>query len=109
MILAPVLNVQSGRVRVEFNRIVVTGAGSAEVNTTASRIAPLNGKSQWQQNVLPRSITIRWTGDQWLILNIDTDVVYYFSEQDVEEPWLTDDWDPADGDAPLPTLTPFRT
>jgi len=84
--------------------IIVSGAGSSEVNGTyADTGETINDKPVYANNA-NSDIQIVWYGD-WLIANVSTNFVYYFSYDDVATPDLCTTWEVEDGEPPVPTVT----
>lgn len=85
--------------------IIVSGAGSTEVNGTYAVIGEEGGKPLYANNA-NSDIQIVWGGDgAWFIANMSTFVMYYLSEDDVATPDLCTTWKVADGEPPVPTVT----
>ena len=83
--------------------IIVSGAGSSEVNGTYAVIGEEFGKPLYANNA-NSDIQIVWYGD-WLIANVSTNFVYYFSYEKVATPDLCTTWEGEDGKPPVPTVT----
>jgi len=82
--------------------IIVSGAGSSEVNGTYAVVDEAGGKPVYANNA-NSDIVIEWEG-AWLILS--TYFIYYFSEDDVATPDLCTTWGVhVDGEPPVPTVT----
>jgi len=84
--------------------IIVSGAGSSEVNGTYAVIGEEEGKPLYANNA-NSDIHIGWDGDYWIIADISTYFNYYFSNEDVATPDLCTTWEVAGGDPPVPTVT----
>ena len=83
--------------------IIVSGAGSTEVNGTYA-VVDEGGEKPAYANNANSDIVIVWDG-AWLIMNLSTSVIYYFSYDDVATPDLCTTWEVADGEPPVPTVT----
>jgi hypothetical protein len=81
--------------------IIVSGAGSTEVNGTYAVIGEVGGKPLYANNA-NSDIHIESAGG-WLI--VSPDFIYYFSNDDVATPDLCTTWEVADGEPPAPTVT----
>mgnify|MGYP006883560823 CR=1 FL=1 len=85
--------------------IIVSGAGSSEVNGTYVESGTTNNKPVYANNA-NSDIVIVWDVSAWIIMNPSTFVIYYFSEDDVATPDLCTTWEVAkDGEPPVPTVT----
>ena len=85
--------------------IIVSGAGSTEVNGTYAVIGEGFGKPVYANNA-NSDIVIGWDSGAWFIVNSSgTQVIYYYSEDDVATPDLCTTWEVADGEPPVPTVT----
>lgn len=93
-----------------MSSVLVSGAGTASVNGTYTVWAssPLNGKTAYVLSGTepgdPGSDGIYWDGTQWRIYG-DGGTFYYFSDDDVAEPWLVTTWQLDNGSEPFPTVT----
>ena len=83
--------------------IIVSGAGSTEVNGTYAVIGEEGGKPFYANNA-NSDIQIGWAGD-WLIADNSKAIIYYFSNDDVATPDLCTTWEVYDGEPPAPTVT----
>lgn len=109
MILAPTLSINGsyGLATVEYNAVVVSGAGTATVNGTYTVTGEaagrpyynLSGSSAADQNA------IAWGGSNWNIWGAGLETMYG-STDDVALPWQVTTWTGEDGGPPMPTLTP---
>ena len=84
--------------------IIVSGAGSSEVNGTYVDTGQLSEGRPVYANNANSDIVIEWD-DAWFIWNVSTFVIYYFSDDDVATPDLCTTWEVADGESPVPTVT----
>ena len=86
--------------------IIVSGAGSSEVNGTYA-VVDEGGEKPVYANNANSDIQIGWNGawEKWIIVNMSTFVIYYFSEDDVATPDLCTTWEVYDGEPPAPTVT----
>ena len=84
--------------------IIVSGAGSSEVNGTYVDTGQLSEGRPVYANNANSDIVIEWD-DAWFIWNVSTFVIYYFSDDDVATPDLCTTWEVADGEPPVPTVT----
>jgi hypothetical protein len=83
--------------------MIVSGAGSSEVNGTYAVIGNEGGKPHYANNA-NSDIHIGWADKAyWLI--VSTTFVYYFSYDDVATPDLCTTWEVVDGEPPVPTVT----
>mgnify|MGYP007069048391 CR=1 FL=1 len=91
--------------------IIVSGAGSSEVNGTYVDTGELSEGRPVYANNANSDIVIGWNSAQclWLIMNSSTQVIYYFSEDDVATPDLCTTWKVAHGESPVPTVTKEKT
>ena len=87
--------------------IIVSGAGSSEVNGTYVDTGQLSGKKPIYANNANSDIVIGWDSGEkkWLIKNLSTQVIYYYSSNNVATPDLCTTWEVADGEPPVPTVT----
>ena len=83
--------------------IIVSGAGSTEVNGTYAVIGEEGGKPVYANNA-NNDIAIGW-GNAWLIVIPSTFVIYYYSYDDVATPDLCTTWEVYEGEPPVPTVT----
>ena len=83
--------------------MIVSGAGSTEVNGTYAVIGEEGGKPLYANNA-NSDIQIGWVG-AWFIVKLSTQFQYYFSDDDVATPDLCTTWEVADGEPPVPTVT----
>ena len=84
--------------------IIVSGAGSSEVNGTYAVVDEAGGKPLYANNA-NSDIVIVWDSGAWNIADMSTQVMYYISEDDVATPDLCTTWEVADGEPPVPTVT----
>jgi len=84
--------------------IIVSGAGSTEVNGTYAVVGEAGGKPLYANNA-NSDIVIKWYIDEWLIMNSSTQVIYYYSEDDVATPDLCTTWKVHKGEPPVPKVT----
>jgi len=84
--------------------IIVSGAGSTEVNGTYVDTGQLSGDKPVYANNANSDIAIGWDS-AWLIMNLSTDVIYYGSFDDVATPDLCTTWEVNAGESPVPTVT----
>ena len=86
--------------------IIVSGAGTTAVNGTYAVIGEEGGKPVYANNA-NSDIAIGWDGGEkkWLIMNLSTYVIYYYSSDDVATPDLCTTWEVIDGEPPVPTVT----
>jgi len=85
--------------------IIVSGAGSSEVNGTYAVVDEAGDKPVYANNA-NSDIGIGWDGIDWLIMNPSTRAIYYYSEDDVATPDLCTTWEVhLDGELPVPTVT----
>jgi hypothetical protein len=95
-----------------FNAVIVSGAGSELSNDTYTERGEYNDKSYYIRigdpdlngDNISNSTSIYWV-EAWIINN-SSDGLLYFSEEDVEFPWLIETWTALNGIEPPPTLTP---
>ena len=108
MILAPVLNVQGVRVAAgaaaeAFNAVIVSGAGTVEVNGTYDAFVIEAGKQAYKKSA--NNYLLFWDGSSWALTNSDTSQTWYDSASDTNFPWEAE-WTVATGTLPVPTFTP---
>ena len=84
--------------------IIVSGAGSSEVNGTYAVVDEAGGKPVYANNA-NSGIVIEWDVGTWIIMYSSTQFIYYFSEDDVATPDLCTTWEVYDGEPPVPTVT----
>ena len=84
--------------------IIVSGAGSSEVNGTYAVVDEAGGKPVYANNA-NSDIEIVWDGGAWFIDNMSTQFIYYFSYDNVATPDLCTTWKVYDGEPPVPTVT----
>ena len=84
--------------------IIVSGAGSSEVNGTYAVADEGGGKPAYANNA-NSDIVIGWGLGTWLIMNSSTRFIYYFSGDDVATPDLCTTWEVYYGEPPVPTVT----
>ena len=86
--------------------IIVSGAGSSEVNGTYVDTGELSGDRPAYANNANSDIVIVWdSSGAWLIMNLSTQIIYYLSEDDVATPDLCTTWEVYEGEPPVPTVT----
>ena len=85
--------------------IIVSGAGSTEVNGTYVDTGQLSEGRPIYANNANSDIVIVWDSSAWNIADMSTQVMYYISEDDVATPDLCTTWEVADGEPPVPTVT----
>ena len=83
--------------------IIVSGAGSSEVNGTYVDTGELSGNRPVYENNANSDIAIGWD-NAWLIMS-STYVIYYYSDDDVATPDLCTTWEVNGGESPVPTVT----
>jgi hypothetical protein len=91
-----------------YNAIIVSGAGSTEINGTYTKRGIYNDKPYYNLFGQPDSIftsCVMWYGTDWRVIN-SVDDVFYESFEDVEFPWMVISWNISNGNPPVPTLTP---
>ena len=84
--------------------IIVSGTGSTEVNGTYAVVDEAGEKPAYANNA-NSDIVIGWDGSAWLIMNSSTQVIYYYSSNNVATPDLCTTWEVAYGEPPVPTVT----
>ena len=84
--------------------IIVSGAGSSEVNGTYV-VVDEGGEKPVYANNANSDIGIGWDSGAWIITNRSTFVIYYFSYDDVATPDLCTTWEVYEGEPPVPTVT----
>ena len=67
--------------------MIVSGAGSSEVNGTYA-VVDEGGEKPAYANNANSDIGIGWDSGAWLIMNLSTYVIYYYSYDDVATPDL---------------------
>jgi hypothetical protein len=89
-----------------MDTVIVSGAGSEEVNGTYTETDIQNGRPRYFLDGGGPDDQIYWIASQqkWVILN-EGSVLYDTEEEDVEFPWLAVTWTNAEGDSPAPTVT----
>lgn len=86
--------------------IIVSGAGSSEVNGTYVDTGQLSGNRPVYANNANSDIVIVWDNGAWIIGNMSTQDRYYFSSDDVATPDLCTTWEvDYDRQPPVPTVT----
>ena len=83
--------------------MIVSGAGSTELNGTYIETGTLNGKYYYEYDVY----RISWDGNMWVIGSIAQ--IFYISQDDVSTPDLCTTWDVMGGISPAPTVTKGAT
>ena len=83
--------------------IIVSGAGSTEVNGTYA-VVDEEGEKPVYANNANSDIVIGWD-NAWLIMNRSTHVIYYYSNDNVATPDLCTTWEVNAGESPVPTVT----
>jgi len=84
--------------------IIVSGAGTSAVNGTYAVVGEAGGKPLYANNA-NSDIVIKWYIDEWLIMNSSTQVIYYYSSNDVATPDLCTKWNVDEGKRPVPKVT----
>ena len=84
--------------------IIVSGAGSSEVNGTYAVVGEQGEKPVYANNA-NSDIVIVWDVSAWIIANSSTYVIYYYSSDDVATPDLCTTWEVYAGEPPVPTVT----
>ena len=84
--------------------IIVSGAGSSEVNGTYA-VVDEGGEKPVYANNANSDIVIVWDMGAWIIVNVSTFVIYYYSSDDVATPDLCTTWEVGGGEPPVPTVT----
>ena len=84
--------------------IIVSGAGSSEVNGTYVDTGELSGNRPVYENNANSDIQLDGLMI-WVIVNVSTGFVYYFSNDNVATPDLCTTWKVYDGEPPVPTVT----
>jgi hypothetical protein len=82
--------------------IVVSGAGSDEVNDTYAPAGTVGGKTKYR-GITSNLSLILWDSGEWIISFNSNDL--YGSDDDVATPDLVTTWGIANGQAPVPTVT----
>ena len=85
--------------------IIVSGAGTTAVNGTYVATGQLSGDKPVYANNANSDIVIGWDSIEWFIMNLSTQVIYYYSPDDVATPDLCTTWEVIDGEPPVPTVT----
>ena len=85
--------------------IIVSGAGSTEVNGTYVDTGQLSGNRPVYVNNANSDIGIVWDSGAWMIMNPSTRVIYYYSSNNVATPDLCTTWEVYSGESPVPTVT----
>jgi hypothetical protein len=102
--LAKWLVLEKGETQSPFG-VLVSGAGSSEINGTYTETGEDNGKKYYNFLGSVSDVSaISWTGSQWAIWNLGASEEYV-SDDDVEFPWQVTTWTENDGSIPLPTVT----
>ena len=83
--------------------IIVSGAGSTEVNGTYA-VVDEGGEKPVYANNANSDIVIGWD-NAWIIMNSSTWFIYYYSSDDVATPDLCTTWKVLEGEPPVPTVT----
>ena len=83
--------------------IIVSGAGSSEVNGTYVE----SGTTNYKPFYVYGDYVIMWNGLEiaWVILHSDGYPTYYYSSDDVATPDLCTTWVVNKGEPPVPTVT----
>jgi len=85
--------------------IIVSGAGSTEVNGTYVESGEEGGKQLYANNA-NSDIVIGWdSSGVWAIGTSDYVTAYYYSSDDVATPDLCTTWEVYEGEPPVPTVT----
>jgi len=87
---------------VNAQNIIVSGAGTFEVNGTYIETGTYDGKPMYEKDGDPEW-EIKWEWDRWCILRWEWDR-YYYSDDDVSTPDLATNWEIDFGDYPAPIL-----
>jgi hypothetical protein len=90
---------------IEPETAVVSGAGSEEFNGLYLQTSVQNGRFKYLLETEEYTYNITWGGEGWEL--IYDGQVFYYSESDVDFPWLAENWLISDGEAPAPTVTLF--
>jgi len=93
-----------------YNAVIVSGAGSTQVNGTYTERGEYSGKPYYNLVGELDDIyfsSILWEEGTWYIYDF-TGSNFYQSLENVSFPWLVEEWDwqEANGTPPAPTLTP---
>jgi hypothetical protein len=87
--------------------IVVSGAGSDEVNDTYAPDGTQGGRTRYR-GIVKTGATIRWEGTEWFMSGIigGSPELFYLSSDDVATPELVTTWGVvSNGQPPAPTVT----
>jgi hypothetical protein len=85
--------------------VLISGAGSEEVNGVYTETGENNGKKYYNLEGDDVNISsIYWSGSEWIV-NDDAGDGFYASTDDVEFPWQVTIWEVTNGDPPVPTVT----
>jgi len=93
-----------------FNAVIVSGAGTSAVNGTYTYRGEINGKGYYNLVGEPDAIdtsSISYDSGFWWIYDVNS-FTNYEANEDVEFPWLVENWEIGGsmGEPPIPTLTP---
>jgi hypothetical protein len=90
-----------------MDTVIVSGAGSEEVNGTYIENGTVEGRPQYLFDSEGSSDVIFWAGasDGWIITSDDGNPYYAGPGEDVEFPWLVETWINYQGGLPVPTVT----
>jgi hypothetical protein len=93
-----------GEVDPETASAVVAGAGEGSLNGTYARTGSRNGRPHYVHSLGVYVVT--WETDgYWSIADVGFSSLYYYSQDDVDFPWLATTWEAGDADEPVPTVT----
>ena len=81
--------------------IIVSGAGSSEVNGTYVESGTIEGRPKYVYD----NYVLLWADGAWIIGTSDYVTAYYYSNDDVATPDLCTTWEVEDGEPPVPTVT----
>ena len=83
--------------------IIVSGAGSSEVNGTYTESGTYEGRPKYVYD----NYVLIWSSGmvRWVIGTSDYVTVYYISNENVATPDLCTTWKVYDGEPPVPTVT----
>jgi hypothetical protein len=92
-----------------FNAVIVSGAGSTEVNGTYTERGEYNGKPYYNLVGEPSSVLIKsifYDSGGWAMED-SIEGTFYYAESDAPFPWLAENWISGGyGEEPVPTFTP---
>jgi len=81
--------------------IIVSGAGSSEVNGIYVESGTINDKPSYVYG----DYGIFWSGGVWQIIYYGGFPTFYYSSDDVATPDLCTTWEVNEGEPPVPTVT----